>query len=444
MDTLAKPEVTSLLWGGSKGGGKSVLGCVWMYLKCLSTINRFRLTTRKHPIQIGFMGRKQSVDFTDTTLETWKTFIPSDTYELRTGDKEIIIQNAVKISYGGFDSQESVKKFNSAEFAYIFIDQAEEITRDDYGLVKGTLRRKINDTELDYKILLTANPADCWLKDEFINRLPKGNAFLQALPKDNSFLPKGYVQNLIEAFQHRPELVQAYVYGNWDVLTGFDLVIKPEWVKRNINRLTKPDSRRVVVCDPARFGDDETVIYVMEGYKVIHTLILHNKSTMEVAGNLIALHRQFSSFAIAVDVCGLGAGIVDRIVEQGHQVISINSAFKPTIETEQVKYMNLRAQMYWEAGAKLSNDQVSVEDDRELINQLTSTKYKLNSRGLIQIESKDDIKARLGRSPDRSDAFVMGLYAIDQVPIIKTDFYRIESNKQPSGYGWQLAGAFNG
>lgn len=413
-----------------------------MWLKCLKAIQKFKLFPSSYPPVIGFMGRKQSVDFNDTTLETWKSIIPGNTYQIKAGDKEILVAGSVKVQYGGFDTSESVKKFQSAEYAHAFVDQAEEISRDDYGLIKGTLRKQVHGAPLDYKILLTANPADCWIKDEFINRLMPGNAFIQALPSDNGFLPKGYIQNLKEAFRHRPELVEAYVHGRWDVLTGFDLVIKPEWVRKCIDRTLFADPRRVIVCDPARFGDDETVIYAMEGYKIIDTMIYGERSTMETAGNLIAMQNKHNAELIAVDVCGLGAGIVDRLYEQGKNTIEINSSSRPTIETEAVKHLNLRAQMWWEAGVKISNEQVSIPNDQTLINQLTTPKYKLNSRGLIQIEGKAEIKDRLGSSPDRADAFVMGLHAIDHINTIKEDFYRQPALQPHDSYGWtQLLGA---
>ncbi|MCH8176778.1 MAG: hypothetical protein IIC09_00985, partial [Proteobacteria bacterium] len=171
----------------------SVLGCYWIFLRCIELINEFKIVPTKYPIPVGFMGRKRSVDFTDTTLETWKKFIPESAYLIRASEKEIIINERVKIAYGGFDSEMDIKKFNSAEFAFGFIDQAEETTQDDIALLRGALRLKIQEAELDYTLLLTANPADCWLKDSFVDTQREGYIYLPALPTDNPFLPKGYI-----------------------------------------------------------------------------------------------------------------------------------------------------------------------------------------------------------------------------------------------------------
>lgn len=447
---LEDPQVIALLYGGAKGGGKSVFGCYWMYLKCLELIKKFRIEKRKFPYPVGFMGRKQSVDFNDTTLETWKSVIPEKYYELKASEKEIIIGKAVKIQYGGFDDKDTVKKFNSAEYAFAFVDQAEEISRDDYGLLRGTLRRQILNKELEYKILLTANPAICWLKDDFIVRKAPRCEFVQALPTDNPFLVGGYVENLKEAFKHRPELVAAYVDGNWDIMAGGNLVFRPSWVREAIGKqLPFDDTRTVVACDPARFGDDETVIYVLRGRAIIDRMIYGQKSTMETAGNLVMLKNKHKARYIAVDSIGIGAGIVDRLNELHEPCLSINMAEAPTILDAQYRYTNLRAQILWEASERFAAGEVHLHpDDTDLINQLGVIQYEFGSNGKLKIEDKSKIKERMsGRSPDRADAFCIGLHAIEKVVDPVHDFRRSRAAVLPlrkgDGYGWAQREIFN-
>ena len=82
---------------------------------------------RQHPIPVGFMGRKRGIDFSNTTLETWKRFIPESAYVIKGKPAEIVIYDRVKIMTGGLDNSEVVNKFNSAEYGFYFIDQAEEV-----------------------------------------------------------------------------------------------------------------------------------------------------------------------------------------------------------------------------------------------------------------------------------------------------------------------------
>ena len=123
-------NINSILFGGAMGGGKSYIGCLLLANYAKWVINKFSLPITKYPIQIGFMGRNRAVDFNDTTLETWKRLIPQEYYNIRVQDKEIVIQDKVKYAFGGLDREEDISKFSSAEFAVVFIDQAEECSRD--------------------------------------------------------------------------------------------------------------------------------------------------------------------------------------------------------------------------------------------------------------------------------------------------------------------------
>jgi hypothetical protein len=439
-DKLNQADIRALLYGGAKGGGKTQFGCYWMYLKCCELIDRFKMKTTKYPAPVGFMGRRYSVDFNNTTLETWKAIVPQQDYTIRSSDKEIIIKDALKIQYGGFDTQETINQFNSAEYCYGFIDQAEEITRDDYGLFCGTLRRKVNGEPVEYKVLLTANPAQCWLKDEFIDNCSAGNAFIRALPSDNPFLVSGYVKTLTEAFKNRPELIRAYVEGDWSVISGGDIAIKSEWVKRAVNREPRvPQGKVVVACDPSRFGEDETVIYCLRDGKVIDENILGKQSLMETAGHLIAMKVKHNAKLIAIDSNGIGAGICDRIKEQRHQVLEVNVGAGATTDDKKLRYYNLRAEVVWEGAEKFAQDMVSIPNDPILQSQLSNIKYRMESNGKIRIESKDDIKERTsGRSPDRADALLIGLHALQFVPDQMNDFNRVRPVEfHRSGYGWQ-------
>ncbi len=282
MDVLDRPSVTELMYGGAKGGGKSVFGVRWMYLEKIKLINQFKLKPTKYPLPLGWMGRKEAVAFNNTTFETWKAFIDPDFYRIREQAKEIIIRETVKICYGGFDRSEDTKKFNSAEYCRFFIDQAEEISQDEIGVLRGSMRRKIKDTVVPVKGLLTANPAQCWLKDEFITAPPANGSlvFVQALPSDNPKLPPSYFHQLETAWKHRPELLRAYLYGDWDAMEGADQVIKDIWIREaGLRTLHTTDVRHVITCDPARFGDDETVIYRLRNSDIIEEKIYGQKDT---------------------------------------------------------------------------------------------------------------------------------------------------------------------
>ncbi len=412
FQTLELPDVWELLYGGAKGGGKSVLGTMWIYAKAKALIQKFQIPSSKQPMMVGFMGRKRGVDFNDTTLETWKRFVPAEDYQIRITDKEIVVDSRVKIAYGGFDNEEGVAKFNSAEFAFAFVDQAEELTRDDVGILRGAMRLVINGQHPKYKILFTANPAQCWLKSEFIQMPKPFRRYVPALPGDNPYLDAEYKDRLAEAFSHRPQLLEAYLRGSWDALEGADQIIKDQWLRAARGRkLYSRNPITLIACDPARFGDDETVIFVMKDTDIIsgNDHIYGQKSTMYTASKLAVLSRQHGDCPVAIDSIGVGGGIVDQLRELGVTVIAIDSASR---SSNQKRHGNLRSEM-WELAAKeLSDGDIALTfTDLEFDGQVTTPRYEYR-KARLYVEPKSTIKKRLNRSPDRAEAWIYGLHAL--------------------------------
>jgi nucleoid-associated protein YgaU len=146
--------------------------------------------------------------------------------------------------------------------------------------------------------------------------------------------------------------------------------------------------------------------------------IVHGQDTMAVAGlGMAYLHRRRGT--LAVDVIGVGGGVVDRIHEQRPpgNLISVNVGEQPDHDTDLL--VNLRAQLWWEArrlldpatDEPLSLARLSEPDYTRLRAELTAPTYRLSSAGKVQIESKDEMKARGLPSPDLADAFCLAIYA---------------------------------
>jgi hypothetical protein len=326
----------------------------------------------------------------------------------------------------------------------VIIDQAEEIDRGDFGLLFSTLRGKIKNDPQNYKFLMSANPAQCWLLD-IVNHAMDNSIYIPALPSDNPYLPggpSGYIETLKISYSYREELLEAYLHGNWQAISGHNLVIHPRWVDQAISHTDVIDSEaEIVTCDPARYGDDLTVMYVLgrgERIFIKDQMIYGQRSTMETAGHLVAMKERFNARLIIVDEIGIGAGICDRLRELHQPVMGVNSGNKPQDDISKQKYANIRAQMWWEAAQLFADEKVKLPNDHKLRQELINTQYEIaDSRGLIKLENKEDIKKRMGgKSPDRADAFVMGLYGMKFVSKPTEHFRRYQPPKRDK-YGWQ-------
>ena len=423
-------DVVDVLYGGAKGGGKSWFLCCWVYWWCKEIIAQRGLEPARNVPHIGWMGRKQGIDFTATTLQTWQEMtdvIPIEDYEIKGASekhpKHIRIANAVAVDFGGLERQEDKNKFNSAEYVFIAIDQAEETTQDDISVLRATRRMKLKGKPFHYKGLFTANPAQCWLKEEFIDEKtakPK-NRFVQALPSDNPNLPSGYIDTLKDSFSYRPDLLNAYLYGSWDALATPNQVIDARWLYAAQERADKYPVKRYLVCDPARFGDDDTVIFLMADGDIEEKVIMPYCRTTDISNKLAQMSRHNDDCMCIVESVGadVGSGVIDELVQLGVDTLQYNPA---GAASDKDKYVNCRAEA-WDTAARClaegvmkgSNVQIVLKNLYiELQRQLCAPRYDFRGTKLL-IEEKSSIKERLGRSPDHADTYVMALWAWPKV-----------------------------
>ena len=104
------------------------------------------------------------------------------------------------------------------------------------------------------------------------------------------------------------------------------------------------------------------------------------------------------------DVGGLGAGVVDRVQQMGYSNIS-EVAFQGQAQDNK-RYENIRAEMYFKLREWLEKGGAlpEVEGLRE---ELSKMQYKFSKHGRIMLTPKEEIKEKLGRSPDIADALAL-------------------------------------
>lgn len=163
---------------------------------------------------------------------------------------------------------------------------------------------------------------------------------------------------------------------------------------------TKQGGPRVFGVDVARHGSDETVVALREGQNVKIIGAWNGQDTMGTTGRVIDLARQYNPSRIHVDEIGLGAGVLDRLVETGHAAYGINVA-KPARDTD--RFENSRAELFWNLRERMHEKSLSLPEDSTLIEQLAAIRYEFTSRGRIKLESKSNMAS----SPDRADAIAL-------------------------------------
>lgn len=180
--------------------------------------------------------------------------------------------------------------------------------------------------------------------------------------------------------------------------------------KRSIDWRDVPRAHpRLMGVDVARQGGDRNVIVLRQGRKMAPRIIrFYDRDLMNVA-NTVARHiREMKPDIVYIDEVGIGAGVVDRLIQMGYDmVVGVQSGSKDGFDDRDKKiYGNLRALMW----TRMRNwmHTADIPDDPELETDLCGPTCAYQTRtNLILVESKDDMRARGLASPDIADALAM-------------------------------------
>jgi hypothetical protein len=165
-----------------------------------------------------------------------------------------------------------------------------------------------------------------------------------------------------------------------------------------------------LALDPARKGPDSSVLAVRYG-DVLEELIVWNKArTTESADRVVLEMKRLGvplTHRVTVDEPGVGGGVVDALHRMGVCVREYNGGSTPSTPKAQEKFRNRRAETYWALRARLERGAIALPPDDKLADELLAMDWTEGPDGRVQIGSKDELRARIGRSPDRADAVAM-------------------------------------
>jgi hypothetical protein len=203
--------------------------------------------------------------------------------------------------------------------------------------------------------------------------------------------------------------VMAYVLGQFPP-GSINALLSVEEVEAAMNRSPVLGSyewaiKRIGV-DVARFGDDRTVHFPRQGRAAFQPAIMRHargsSASVDIANRTMGMMNELEAEeAFFDDTVGWAHGAVDICRSSGCQVYAIRfEAPSPN-----PRYFNMRAQMWMETADWIKSGGC-LPPIPELIPELTTPTYFFSS-GKFQIEAKDQVKKRLGRSPDLADALAL-------------------------------------
>jgi len=404
-------------YGGGAGGGKSFLGCFWILKQALA-----------YPGTTWLIGRKELTNLKKTTLLSFFKVLnelnlnPNDVFTLNSQTNIIQFNNGSKVFLMDMAYQPAdplYTRFGGLELTGAFVDESNENEVQAIEIIKTRLGRGRNqEYKLTPKLLETFNPSKNHVYHRYYKpwrekKLPEHIVFITALATDNPYLDDSYIEQLKNADKITKERL---LYGNFEYdddpskIFEYDKIID---IFRE-DYIHQVNERRYISCDVARFGLDKTVIMYWQGY-LISKIIVMPKSDMQQVVNQIKELARINGVPpsnIIIDEDGVGGGVVDFM--KGVKGFVNNSS---PIETDSSKkfhnYRNLKTQCYFKL-AELVNQgiiyckEVSEEIKDMIIEDLEQIAQRnIDRDGKIELVPKEEMKEKLGRSTDFSDAMMM-------------------------------------
>lgn len=233
---------------------------------------------------------------------------------------------------------------------------------------------------------------------------------------------------------YRPEdLFRKKVLGKFPKVAD-DVLIPQQWIEAAQERWRQAqgkepvgDDLRLLGVDVAGMGRDSTCYCERKG-RWVATLTSRNSGGqadhMAVAGEIVARRRKQPRMIVSIDTIGEGAGVYSRCIEIDDRKFIISCKYSESAKqferdlsdtTGQYKFVNMRAYLFWCVRDWLNpkNDTgAMLPPDQQLLEEATEIRWSFRSDGKIIIEPKEDIKKRLGRSPDKFDALANTFYPV--------------------------------
>ena len=398
-----------IIYGGSKGSGKSYLGCELIFGDALMYPETHYFIARKALNDL----RKFTIPSVHEVFNSWG--LNPNYYRFNGQDNLFTLYNGSKVflleaSYQPSDPE--YYRFGSMQMTRGWIEEAGQIEEEAKNNLAASIGRWNNDKyNLTGKLLQTCNPSKNYLYRDYKahkdGSLPDRKKFIQALPTDNKMLDAGYLENLNQTLSKNEK--ERLLYGNWEYSNDpADLCDYEKIIDIFTNKFTDlKQGEKYITCDVARLGSDKIVIGYWQGFWCRYKT--YEKKRITESYDFINTLRLANGVPLQNVICdedGVGGGLVDMLGCKGF----VNNSRPLNGEN----FENLQAQCSFKLAERINNNGLYIEnqeDKQEIIEELEQLKQKnVDGDGKKGIVGKDKVKEVLGRSPDFRDMLLMREY----------------------------------
>jgi phage terminase large subunit len=410
LQELRNPVRRIVLYGGAAGGGKSWLGCTWLFLSAFCCSG-----TR------WFIGRNRLKDCRQSVLITFdkvcKAYGFAEGYRYKDDEIHFYNGSVIQLIDLSFYPKKDpfYERFGSLEFTGGWIEEASEVHALAFDVLKSRIGRHLNDeSELEPKMLITCNPKKNWLykliyRPSKEGTLDKTIAFVPALVTDNPFIGKDYIEMLssISSKAQRMRLLQ----GLWEYEDNQNSLIDYDALLDCFTNNVQTSGMMRLSADVALKGRDKFIAWRWRGLcaNLAINLPYCTADQAEMSVRSEAEKNNISRSNIVADSDGVGAYLSDyyKGIKEFHGGESAHDK----------RYFNLKSECAYKLAEFINKRQLRIICPDELVDTIADeldTCLVANDidadTSKLRIISKEEQKQTLGHSPDYFDALNMGMY----------------------------------
>ena len=456
-------EADVTLYGGAAGGGKTFLAVILALTKHKRTLMIRKEASQLYAVQDEIEGIIGSRDGFNSQNGIWR--LPNNEITDPYNEKP-----SRQIRFGGLSKPGDAAKYQGAPRDLLIIDEAANISYGEYEYLT-VWERSIGDPSQRTRTLLCSNPpTDAtgmwmvsyfapWLDDDYPNPAEDGEirwfivvddesievegegeyeidgkvysaesrTFIGAKVDDNPHaIRSGYKRKLQRLSSHlRERMLDGKFLSSLEdapmqvIPTAWVEAAQDRWKSREADaKKAPPDANRMtaVGVDPARGGQDEMTICTRHGYWYSKIQKIPGKDVPDgkTGAARVLLYRRDDA-QVNIDTIGIGSSVYDVLQDNGIDCLPLvgNSESVGRSKDGLFTFKNLRAEMWWRLRESLdpvSGDDIMLPPDRKMKEDLCAFTYKELDGAVIQVESKEQIRTRLKRSPDAGDAVLYASY----------------------------------
>ncbi len=337
----------------------------------------------------------------------------------------------------------------------LFVDECDGVTREFISMARSRVgiqrkRRRKAAKVCPPMTFLACNPNIAWPKEYYTLHVHQPAKLLEQRTYFQKFTIEDNAKHIsrekIEAWKREftPPMFKRFVEGSWDAMADREQLFLYEYMDKCSVRGPNGEARPKKLppldaqgspgkwpyylgVDPARFGPDKCAFLIMHGPNLHRLEFFATSDIPQIEMRILEIMGEFKITPnnVTVDAEGLGAGVVDNLGRRSIWVNEFRGSASPDFEAVNYTFSfgNKRAQVFWQVMQWMRDGNLGGFDslgwfgevmlDEVLRQDLASIHYGYNVAGrALFIEGKEEIKKRLGRSPDFADVLCMACYSM--------------------------------